>query len=480
MATTDELIYSVSLDFDKIGFKSLEASLDKTIKAFAVATAAAAAASAVIFKMGSGFANTTDNLIKTSERVDATTSEIQKLTFAAEDNGATMDDVTSSLANLSRQQEELLRGKGDFEAWGQLNVNPDEYSNTSDLLMAISDSVKDLNSQEATDLMSRVGISPQLLQTMQLGSEGLKSLGNEFEALGGVSTPKMLKASQDFMSGWQRASSTVTGILNKVSTNLLDETINPAIEAFNKFAKNNMQKIAEIMTKIFDGIAKASEFIFSTLNRLAQPFAKLINMFSSLEEASMTLAVAIGIIKAKTIAAMLPAILIVGGLYLAFDELMSFLSGEESFIGDFFDSIGLGANNVRDTLKEFGNPLTRFIELLQLSYEGWTNLYDWIMLGIEKLLAVFEKLGNIIDNVLDFEMPSIRDIAEGAGGLLDSSIEGAKNLFGFGGGETPAPQTNNNNINIQVDGSKDPVAVGEEVKRVLNEEMNKSAMRAGY
>jgi hypothetical protein len=69
-----------------------------------------------------------------------------------------------------------------------------------------------------------------------------------------------------------------------------------------------------------------------------------------------------------------------------------------------------------------------------------------------------------------FEMPKLDDIT--------GNIKAA---LGFGEQtQAVAQTTNNNQILISVDGSKDPVAVGEEVRRVLNEEMNKNAQRSGY
>lgn len=482
MAVTDELVYSIDLAWDKIGFKNLDASINQTVKAFAVATAAVSAASAAIFAMSKSYAQSTDNLIKTAGRVNATTESIQKLTFAAEDNGATIDDVTSSLGSLAKQQEELLRGKGDFEAWGRLGVNPTEYENTADLLLAISDSVKDLGSTEAIDLMSRVGISPQLLQTLQHGSDGLGALGAELEALGGVSTKDMLKSSQDFMSGWQRASTITTGILNKVSSQMLNDTINPAIKAFNKFASKNMKKISEVITKIFEAVAKASEFIFSMITRLAQPFVKLVDLFGGLEKAAIALGVAITAIKYKTIAAMLPAILVVGALYLAFDEVMSFLHGEESYIGDFFDAIGVGAEDARGFLMALGNPLDRFIELLKMSYDGWTNLYDWMMYGIEKVTKGWKDLMKWIDELVakfNSVVESASNIGGSIGDFASNAWEGTKNFFGGGEQATPQPVTTNN-VSFQIDGSQNPEATAEAVRRVMNEELNKSAQRGGF
>ncbi|MGB5791657.1 hypothetical protein, partial [Poseidonibacter sp.] len=280
---TDELVYQIDLAWDKMGFKNLDASIAKTVQAFAVATAAVTAASAAIFSMSKNYAETTDDLIKTAERVNATTESLERLSFAAEDNGSSMDDVSSSLGALAKAQEELLRGKGDFEAWGQLGINPTQYEDTASLLLGISDQVKDMDSVQAQDLLTRVGISPSMLQTMQLGIAELNNLGNELEALGGINTAKMKKSSQDFMSGWQRASSITQGVLKKVSASMLEGTINPAIKAFNKFASENIKQISKTITAIIESMSKATQFIFCLINRISQPFLKINTLLGGVE-----------------------------------------------------------------------------------------------------------------------------------------------------------------------------------------------------
>jgi hypothetical protein len=284
------------------------------------------------------------------------------------------------------------------------------------------------------------------------------------------------------MSGWQRASTITTGILNKVSSQMLNDTINPAIKAFNKFASQNMKKISEVITKIFEAVAKASEFIFSMITRLSQPFIKLVDLFGGLEKAAIALGAAIAAIKYKTIAAMLPAILVVGALYLAFDEVMSFLHGEESYIGDFFDAIGVGAEDARGFLLALGNPLDRFIELLKMSYDGWTNLYDWMMYGIEKVTKGWQDLMKWIDDLVakfNSVVESASNIGGSIGDFAGDAWEGTKNFFGGGEQSTPQPVMNNN-ISFQIDGSQNPEATAEAVRRVMNEELNKSAQRGGF
>lgn len=502
---TDELVYQIDLAWDKMGFKNLDASIAKTVKAFAVATAAVTAASAAIFSMSKNYAETTDDLIKTAERVNATTESLERLSFAAEDNGSSMDDVSSSLGALAKAQEELLRGKGDFEAWGQLGVNPTQYEDTASLLLGISDQVKNMDSVKAQDLLTRVGISPSMLQTMQLGSDGIDALGDKLEALGGISTERMKKSSQDFMSGWHDASKTVDGMLDKVSATMLEGTINPAIKAFNKFASKNMKQIGETITSIFDAISKASTFIFGLVARISQPFIKLNDLLGGVENTIKALGAVMLFLGRNTIIAMAPAIIAVGALFLAFDDLMSFLSGQDSVLGDFINNfpilskvagaaavalgaigIALSANPIGLAIKAFAAlsaGLVYFTTQTETGKEMFASLMQWV----DDAIKMFENLGKTISKALDFELPSIPslgDVGEGvanvAGGLFDS----VKGSLGFGA--TPTAQAvaqttqNNNNIQISVDGSKNPEETARVVKKVLNEEMNKSASRIGY
>jgi hypothetical protein len=505
----DELVYSVDLEWDKIGFTSLNASIEKSIQAFTIVTAAVTAASAAVFSMSKNYAESTDVLLKTSQQVNATTQDIQKLTFAAEDNGSSMSDVTSSLESLSKAKEQMLRGSGDFEAWGRLGVNPTEYSNTADLLMDIADRVKYLDSQEAIDLMSRVGISPTMLQTLQNGKQGLRDLGLEAEALGMISTNKMVKSSQDFMSGWQRASSRVKGILDQISSSALDNTINPAIKSFNEFMSKNMVQISKSLNNIIDAISKASQIIFSVFHNVYIQFERINNLLGGTSNSIKAIAALLLIVNRNLVISLLPAILTVGALYIALDEVLSYLEGKDSFIGDFINNfpvlstviattttaiatlgvvskistasilaakIAMTAFNFAVSANPIGIAVVAIGALTGAMYGFFTqteigkNIWTDFMGLIDDAIDMFKTLGDIINEALTFNLPS-----------FDSIIGSAKSTLGIGTQpQAIAQTTSNNQISINVNGAGDPVAVSQEVRRVFNEEMNKSAMRGGF
>jgi len=134
LATVEELDYELNFKWDKKTFEGFNKSLQKSVAGFVKLGAAIIAAQGVAFSIAKSVADQNDQLDKLALRLNTTTEEYQRLKFAAEDFGASGDDVTASLKNLTKAQEDILRGKGDIEAFGRLGINPADFQNSSDLL----------------------------------------------------------------------------------------------------------------------------------------------------------------------------------------------------------------------------------------------------------------------------------------------------------------------------------------------------------
>ena len=513
MATTDELVYEIGIDWDKIGFgnfsDSINSGVEKITKMSAVATAAAAAIGAAVFTMGKNFGESSDVLLKTSERVRSTTADIQALTFAAEDNGSSFDSVTSALASLAKQQAEVLRGKGDFEAWAQIDVDPSKYSNTADLLVAVADGLQGISDVEKVNVMERLGLSADMLQVLSAGSKGLSDYRKEAEALGLISTPEMIAASQEFMSGWQRASSMIDGVMNKVSASLLESTVNPAIEMFNKFVSKNMDKIAKTLTSIFEVLSDASKFIFSLIQRAGIQFDRFASLIGGSENAIKALGVALVALKWSTIKSLAPAIITLGALYVAFDEIMTFMEGKESFIGDFFSLFDIGSEEAINGMSKLSDSI---MLVLGKSMEGWSNIlallansgtyFDIVLAKFDSIKSSAKLLMKTIGKELEGVMQSIASIFDWIyekiktvfDAIIDvpktiiDGVEYVKDFLGFGASESigsvaPAMATNGNttnaSISIQIDGSGNPTQTGEAVADAIKRYFDEQASRQG-
>ena len=374
---------------------------------------------------------------------------------------------------------------------------------------AVADGLQGVSDVEKVNVMERLGLSADMLQVLSAGSKGLSDYRKEAEALGIISTPEMITASQEFMSGWQRASSMIDGVMNKVSASLLDSTVNPAIEMFNKFVSKNMDKIAKTLTSIFEALSDASKFIFSLIQRAGIQFDRFASLIGGSENAIKALGVALVALKWNTIKALAPAIITLGALYVAFDEIMTFMEGKESFLGDFFGVFGVGAN---EAIKGMSKLSDSIMWVLERAIEGWSNLFALLsnsgtyfdialakfddMKSSVKLLmkAITKEIEDAIKsiaNIFDWIYDKIKTVFNAIIDVPKTIMEGVgsvKDFFGFGASEsigsvTPAMATTGNttnaSISIQIDGSGNPTQTGEAVADAIKRFFDEQASRQG-
>ena len=317
MATTvEELVYDLDFKFDKKTFESFNKSLKNSIAGFAKLGAAIIAAQGVAFSIAKNIADQNDELDKLAPRLNTTTEEYQKLKFAAEDFGASGEDVTSSLKNLSKAQEDVLRGKGDLEAFGRLGINPADFQNSSDLLLEVSDRIQDIQSNsEKINLLERIGVSTNLLQALESGSDNIRDLGKEFETLGRIVTEEQKKLAGEFQALWLRSMTIISGISNTIGSELL-KTINKFLETFVKFAQTNMKQIAEGFNKFFLAVNKAARFLFFVLDRIFTLITGIVGLMGGLENAVIVASAAFIVLKRRMILAFAVPLAIATALFL--------------------------------------------------------------------------------------------------------------------------------------------------------------------
>lgn len=336
----EELFYELDFKWDKGTFDKFNKSLGKSIAGFAKLGAALSAAQAAAFAIAKSTADQNDQLAKLSERLNTTSQDYQKLTFLAKDYGASNEDVTSSLAALTQAQEDVLRGKGDLEAFGRLGINPADFENSADLLLAISDRVKTIGSRsEKINLLKRIGVSLNLLQALDKGSDHIRAMGDEFEALGGIVSEDQKKAAGEFQAVWLRANTIMGGIANKIGTNLLKST-NKFLEKFNKFALKNVKQITDGFNKFFDAVDKAASYLFQVLERIFDLVQRIINLMGGLENAVIAASVAFTVLKRRMLLAFAIPLVAATALFLVIEDIVSAFEGKDSIFGDAVKVLG--------------------------------------------------------------------------------------------------------------------------------------------
>ena len=432
----ESLVFDLDFKWDKKGFSNFNKSLKSSIAGFAKLGTAVVAMQTASFLQAKGIAEQVDGLEKLSRRIGVTTQQYQQLVFSANDFGASASDVESSLKALTKAQEDVLRGKGDLEAFGRLGVNPADFDNSADLLLAISDSIKNIQSDsEKINLLNRIGVSENLLQSLVGGSDSLKSLGKEFASLGGLITKDQAETAGEFQGVWLRTTTVINSFARKVGTDSL-KTINKFLATFVNFAKNNVKEITDGFNKFFRAVSKASAFLFEVLTRIFNVISGITQLIGGFENAVIALSIAFVILKRRMLLAFAIPLVIATALFLVIEDIVKGLQGKDSFFGDLIPKLAK-LKPIFDGVKMVINGITDGIAFLVKAVHDLVVAFDGLFKN-----GFFSAVNDLYSSVTN----SLSGLFGGVSTVGQSSNSTISNVTNNGGAVS-------NNVNIVVNGA---------------------------
>ncbi len=198
-----------------------------------VAMAAIAAAAVVAGKKLLDLANETaaygDNVAKTSTRIGVSVEEFQRLDHALKISGSSMDEQKGSFIRLARVADDANSGlKTAKDAFDRLGVSVTDadgvLKNQPQLLADVSDAFAAMaNGTEKTalaaELFGRKGTD--MLQFLNLGSEGMRKLGDEAESLGAVMSGPAAKAAEEYTDSVTRLEAAWDGLKRALGSEVM-------------------------------------------------------------------------------------------------------------------------------------------------------------------------------------------------------------------------------------------------------------------
>lgn len=461
--TVQELTYNMVFDWKKKTFDNFNKSMGNVVSSFTKLSGIVLAGQGVAFGMAKNIADINDQLTKQAQRLNLSTEQFQRLGFVAQDNGANISDLTSSLQNLSKAQEDVLLGKGDLQAFGQLGINPQDFNNTNDLLLAISDSISQIDSDsKKISLLERVGISRNLLQSLEKGSDEVKRLGDEFDRLGGRVTEDQKKTASEFQANWLRATTRTKGIYNRFSTALTKST-NKFLEKFNSMSKEQMEAFEKRLEEVISVIGKIYDVVLSVINKIIDLFSRLSNVMGGVKNLVLSLGGAFLLIKRQMIRSLAVPIALLGALYLAIDDVLSALEGKDSYFKDLvpqeaIDGIGKFVAILGDYKVElgliagvfvlFGSKATLVAGAIMLIYKAFKKLKE-LWGGLKD--SFFDKISSIGDSIKNiWDSFSGKKITGGLAGMDQiKQIQKTSTLDQKG----TIRSNNNANFNVTINGA---------------------------
>ncbi len=234
-----------------------------------IATAAAAALVPVVL-LTKQFAKLGDQIGKTAKRTGLSTEAISRLKFAAEQSGASLEDVEKALKRQARFLIDAEAGLAtNVRALKALGLASSDFVGLSPerAFALLSERLRLLKSDteragRAQEVFGRAGT--QLLPLIAEGAAGLKRMGDEAEELGVVMDTKTAKAAEDLTDAFNRVKTIVSGLAIAVGSTLaadfevLAARIVQFVKDLRDWIKNNKEALRTFVAMSVKALALAA------------------------------------------------------------------------------------------------------------------------------------------------------------------------------------------------------------------------------
>lgn len=267
--------------------RSSQMKRDLTVAMTAI-TGAAVAAGGALVGMVKITAKAGDNIQKLSQRLGASTEFLSQMRHTTELTGVSFDTFTTGLQRMTRRLAEAgSTGKGEavpaLEALG-VSIKDIQGLAPEKQFMILADAMEGVSNQGervriAMKLFDTEGVS--LIQTMDGGSEAIRQMNKEADALGLTMTQQAADASAQFNDELTKLNSVFKGMAEDIARDLMPEITNLVTEFRNSdFVKNfaeNVKDVVKTVSDLADEIefaakAVATLFIVGKVNNMLKVF----------------------------------------------------------------------------------------------------------------------------------------------------------------------------------------------------------------
>jgi len=487
MATIRELLVKLGVDADLQSVEAFEKGIENVTKAVGKLIAAAGVATAAIGGLAYATAAQGDAAAKAAARTGTTAEEYQRLAYAADKSSVSTEMLEVALTKqTSAVNKAIAEGRDYIEVTDGVNIairNADgTLKSQTQIMEETADAIANASSeQEALAIAQAIygeELGAKMLPLLKLGGEGIAGLGQQAEDLGLVLSNETAAASEVFNDSLTDLQAIAKGLANVFGEALIP-VITRLTEGLRDWYLANKEVIRQNLQVWADRLATAVEFLgiaFSRLDKIIQDTvgygpilatiaagvaaigaawagAQVATIVSGITAAMSTLGVTFGTL-VSTVAPFIAAAALVAAsltaIYLAVDDLLTYMRGGDSLIGRFIErfreSEGIGGTVARlfeqlgATLGElFGVFEQLGIQLGLISEEASGPASS----GFEQMVSVLVTLLEYAVIPLQFalegfililkvwaaEFRLVADVIGFVGGLIVSQIEVWKNSF---------------------------------------------------
>ena len=224
-------------------------------------------------------------------------------------------------------------------------------------------------------------------------------------------TQNEIDQAKEYQDRLQESKTAMQSITTQVALKLIP-VVNQSLKGFNNFLKANKALVVEGLTNVFKWILKLGQVFTNTFRFLNKVISSTIGWKAAL----LILVGILAVVKRAMLAAFLTnpigwVIMLIGGLILLIDDLMTYLDGGESLFGDYwkpFIEWGKKAivwfNSVKPTIEQvLNNIMAIFTADFDLIEQGWDELWDGVKTTFEAWVETIEMIvAAFIDVIQNF------------------------------------------------------------------------------
>ena len=282
------------------GLDEANKKLDDTLKGLALGIAAVVGA---LFKFAIDAGKTADELNTLSVQTGMTTTEIQRLQYAAKFVDVEFDTMASAINKVKDNMGKARDGSKDLtDAFGKLHVRIKDSSgqlrDSKEVFYDIIDALKNVKNETERDILAKelLGKSyTDLKPLVEAGTKALEEYGDEAERNNKIMSPEEIAKNQKFNDSWERIAATFDRV--KV---LLGEALMPLLENLMGF----MEKVNPKTLLIIAAVGGIIKLVFTAITAItalstamsAQTGVQMVFNAVSLKSILIIAAVAAGIL----------------------------------------------------------------------------------------------------------------------------------------------------------------------------------------
>ncbi len=373
----ENLITKLSFDYDQKNISKFNEGITTAVKSLAAVVAGVTAAVAGIAVFTTKTAAVIDEVGKLSEITGVNVEALQELGYVAELNGSSVEAMNGTLRDLSRITSEASRGLGEgVEVFGMLGLSATDaegkVKGADAMLMEISDSLSKLGSQaEKLEFAQKLGIGPELLLSIQGGSEALEKQRQQARDLGFIYGKELTKTAAEYNDRMLDVRRVLEGIGNTISGKLMKRSTE-FFKIILKWIDANKALIKLRLEQFFEGLAKAINIVTNVAVRIYNIITGLVEAMGGWKNAIIAVTAVWMALNATALLFPLIIVAAAAGILLLIEDIQKFAEGGDSALGALIEKFPALEEPIRFLIWYLGQAWDALLRIL--SGETWDQL----------------------------------------------------------------------------------------------------------